>query len=339
MTLRSPALPAWWPGLLLALAVAAVALWLGQSQWASALGLSALTLAIVLGMLLGNTPYAPGPQFAAGLQLSKGPLLRAGIVLYGLRLTWQQLLGVGVPGLLAASAMLVTTFLLAQWLGRLLGIDRETRALIGAGSSICGAAAVLATAPVVQARSEQVTVAVSTVVLFGTLAMVLYPALYHAALWPLGEQGFGIYIGASVHEVAQVVAAGKAVGPVAADAAVTTKMLRVVLLAPFLLLLPAWYRRSATDSARLPVPIPWFAFGFLGVAALHSLNWLPAGAVSGLLTLDNLLLTLAMAALGLTTRLSTLREAGLRPLALAGALMLWLVLGGGLLTTWLEALF
>lgn len=322
-----------WPGLLLTLVLAGVAMRLGNAAWTHRLGFSTLTLAIVLGMLLGNTVY---PQMAAscgtGVNFSKATLLRAGIVLYGMRLTWQQLLGVGAGGLISAALMLVTTFALAQLLGHWLGIDRQSRTLIGAGSSICGAAAVLATGPVVRARAEQVTVAVATVVLYGTIAIFLYPALYAAHLWPFAGQAFGVYIGSSVHEVAQVVAAGKAISVPVADAAVTTKMIRVILLAPFLLLLSAWWDARGTDKTeRQPLTIPWFAFGFIAVALFNSLHLLPGAVVQGLLNLGTLLLTMAMAALGLTTHYSTLRQAGVKPLLLAGLLMLWLVLGGGLL--------
>ncbi|GAA5504453.1 UPF0324 inner membrane protein YeiH [Deinococcus xinjiangensis] len=323
------------PGLFLTLIVAGLSIWLGNAAWTHYLGLSTLTLAIVLGMVLGNTLY---PRLAngcaAGVNFSKGTLLRAGIVLYGLRLTWQQLLAVGGDGLISAVLMLVSTLMLANWLGRWLKIDRQTALLIGAGSSICGAAAVLATEPILKAKTEKVTVAVATVVLFGTLAIFLYPQMYHWHLWPFTDLHYGIYIGSTVHEVAQVVAIGKAIDPAVADAAVTVKMLRVMLLAPFLIGLSAWWGRHGepqTAGERGRITVPWFAFGFVGVALFNSLHLLPAGVVADLLNLDTLLLTMAMAALGLTTNLGILRQAGLKPLLLGGALMLWLVCGGGLL--------
>ncbi|WP_345462334.1 YeiH family protein [Deinococcus carri] len=324
------------------LAVAALSMLAGNAGWGRSLGFSTLTLAIVLGMLLGNTVYPPlSPVCQAGVTFSKGTLLQAGIILYGFRLTFQQLLGVGAQGLLSAVFMLVSTFLLAFLLGRWLKLDRQSAVLIGAGSSICGAAAVLATEPVVKAKAEQVTVAVATVVIFGTISIFLYPAMNALHLWPFSGQAFGIYIGSSVHEVAQVVAAGKAISAPVADAAVTTKLLRVMLLAPFLLLLSAWWNRrsstSTTGSQRQPITVPWFAFGFIGAALFNSLHLLPASAVSLLLNLDTLLLTMAMAALGLTTHLRTLRQAGVKPLILGSLLMVWLVVGGGLFQ-WLLAL-
>ncbi|GAA5513819.1 UPF0324 inner membrane protein YeiH [Deinococcus carri] len=331
------------PGLGLTLAVAALAVLVGNAGWGRSLGFSPLTLAIVLGMVLGNTVYPPLSRTCeAGVTFSKGTLLRAGIILYGFRLTWQQLLGVGAQGLLSAVFMLGSTFLLACLLGRWLRLDRQSAVLIGAGSSICGAAAVLATEPVVKAKAGQVTVAVATVVIFGTLSIFLYPAMNALHLWPFAGPAFGVYIGSSVHEVAQVVAAGKAVSASVADVAVTTKLIRVMLLAPFLLLLSAWWNGQAAASTagnpRQPIPVPWFAFGFIAAALFNSLRLLPDSAVSLLLNVDTWLLTMAMAALGLTTHLSTLRQAGLKPLVLGGLLMVWLVVGGGLFQWGLAAL-
>lgn len=336
------------PGLGLTLGVAFLALLLGNLPWSARFGISTLTLAIVLGMILGNTVNpAASTIFQEGVTFSKGPLLRTGIILYGFHLTWQQLLGVGGQGLIGAGLMLVSTFLLAQALGRLLRVDPQTTALIGAGSSICGAAAVLATEPTVRARPGQVAVAMATVVLFGTIAIFLYPAMNALHLWPFAGQTFGIYIGSSVHEVAQVVAAGKAISPEVADAAVTTKLIRVMLLGPFLLLLALWWQRTSLSTSttradasaqRGPIPIPWFAFGFVAVSLLNSLHVIPTSLVGSLLTLDTLLLSMAMAALGLTTRFATLKQAGVRPLLLGGLLMVWLVVGGGLLEVLLTTL-
>lgn len=177
------------PGLLLSAALAGAAILLGRSQWLQHNGISALTLAIVLGIVVGNTLYpriAAGS--AAGVGFSKQILLRAGIILYGLRLTFQDIAGVGLHGVLLDALMLASTFGLACLLGtRLFGLDRTTTLLIGAGSSICGAAAVMATEPVVRGRAEQVAVAVSTVVVFGTLGIFLYPALFQL------DQDWGCY--------------------------------------------------------------------------------------------------------------------------------------------------
>jgi len=182
---RFPAIGHLLPGLLLSGAVAAAGMLLGRIAWLQDHGFSALTLAIVLGMVVGNTVY---PRLAgtssAGVDLAKQRLLRLGVVLYGLRLTLQDVGHVGLSGVAIDALVLCSTFLLAWWIGtRWLGLERRTAMLIGAGGSICGAAAVMATAPVVKARAEQVTVAVATVVVFGTLAIFLYPVLFQLSAW------------------------------------------------------------------------------------------------------------------------------------------------------------
>jgi len=327
------------PGLLLTLAIALAAMGLSGLSFLSDAGMSALTLAIVAGMVLGNTLYSRVAfQCGAGVAFSKAKLLRLGIILYGFRLTFQDIFSVGLEGLLIDVLVIMSTFTLAWWAGhRKMGLDEQSAILIGVGSSICGAAAVLAAEPVVRARADKVAVAVATVVVFGTLGMFLYPFLYALAQpWGLSESAYGIFTGSTVHEVAQVVAAGRAVGELAATNAVIIKMLRVMLLAPFLIVLAAWIARRSTGSGHAGQgafwrTIPWFAVAFIAVAGFNSLHWLPAQAVQALLVLDNLVLTMAMAALGLTTHVSAIRQAGTRPLMLAALLFAWLLLGGALI--------
>ncbi|MFT4268284.1 MAG: YeiH family protein [Xenophilus sp.] len=338
-TARSPS-PALVLGLVLAALIAVAALQMAALPWFQDKGLSALTLAIVIGMLIGNTAY---PRLEArvghGVAFAKTTLLRAGIVLYGIRLTFSDVASIGMPGLLIDVLMLSSTWLAAYWLGtRVLHLERETALLIGAGSSICGAAAVMAAQPLVRARAEQAIVAVAMVVVFGTLAMFLWPVVYRLGaghgLLPWAARDYGVFVGSTVHEVAQVVVAGRALGQEAADAAVIVKMVRVMLLAPALLFV-AWLLargRSAasTPNQHAPIAVPWFAFGFIAVIALNSMVGLPQPWRHLGMAIDDLLLAMAMAALGLTTHVSMLRRAGMRPLWLASLLFGWL-LGGGLI--------
>lgn len=352
------------PGLAVSAALAAAGILLGRIGWLQDHGFSALTLAIVLGMLVGNTVY---PRLAAasgaGVNFSRQNLLRLGVVLYGLRLTVQDIGHVGLAGVATDALVLGSTFALACFIGiQWLGMDRKTAMLIGAGSSICGAAAVMAAEPVVKARAEQVTVAVAAVVVFGTVAIFLYPLLFELnqqwQLIPGGADGFGIYAGSTIHEVAQVVAAARSVGPHAADTAVIAKMVRVMMLAPFLIMLSAWLARDdAKRAARVahapasnehtefhPTPakaklaVPWFAFAFVGVVLFNSLNLLPASVVAMTTEIDTILLAMAMAALGLATHISSIRKAGIKPLLLALILFVWLVLGGALINRWVFTL-
>jgi uncharacterized integral membrane protein (TIGR00698 family) len=332
------------PGLALSAVLAAVAIRLGATGWLPAHGMTALTVAIVLGILLGNTVYPfLAASSGAGVLFSKQTLLRAGVILYGLRLTLHDIGQVGMSGVLIDAVLLGSTFALALFLGtRLFGLDRETSMLIGAGNAICGAAAVMATEPLLRARSEQVTVAISTVVVFGTVAIFVYPALYelnqHWHLLPPGSRAFGIYAGSTIHEVAQVFAAARSISVETANTAVITKMVRVMMLAPFLIGMSAWLARQdggrdGNQAGHRRLTIPWFAFAFIGMVVFNSLAMLPHAVAEAAIDLDTFLLAMAMGALGLTTHLSAIRRAGIKPLLLGGLLFVWLVGGGAVINS------
>lgn len=310
--------------------------------WAQGAGLSALTLAILLGIGFGNTlfPFVAG-RTAAGVDFSKSTLLRLGVVLYGFRITFQQIAEVGMAGLLIDMVVVASIFGLAVGLGtRVFKLDRETSMLIGAGSAICGAAAVMAAEPVVRAQAHKVSVAVATVVVFGTVGMFLYPVLY--PYLGFTEHAYGVFAGSTIHEVAQVVVAGKAIGETAASAAVIEKMLRVMLLAPFLLLLSSRLRHAdaadAPTAAAAKISIPWFAVLFIAVSGFNSLHLLPEAWVACIVQIDTVLLAMAMAALGLRTQVSAIRQAGAKPLLLAAVLFCILVGGGWALNAGVNAL-
>lgn len=323
-----------WLGVTLAGAIAAGGMLAARLPVAQHYGLSALTLAIVCGIVAGNTffPTIAG-RTAAGVDFSRSTLLRAGIVLFGLRITFQQIAAVGWAGVLIDALIVVLTFVLAVQLGtRMFGLDRQTSMLIGAGSALCGAAAVMAAEPVVRGQAYKVSVAVATVVVFGTIGMFAYPLLY--PVLGLTEHAYGVFAGSTVHEVAQVVAAGRSVSEAAAATAVIEKMLRIMMLAPFLLALSglqpehAPHGEGRARGARAPIVIPWFAVLFIVASAVNSLHILPAGLVGALIEIDTALLATAMAALGLRTHAGAIRQAGLRPLLLAATLFAFLLVGG-----------
>lgn len=326
------------PGLLLALALSLLALLLAGLPLAPLHTLGPLTLAMLLGLAAGHLARPHWQQrAAAGLQFSRQRLLRTGILLYGLRIAPEDLAQAGVEALLLDLVVVAGILTAAAWIGtRWLQLDLRSAILIGAGSAICGAAAVLASAPAVRAREPAVPVAIATVVLFGSLALLLYPWLFaQLGQWPLlpaDAVAFGRLVGATTHEVAQVTAIAAQLPAEAAHAAVVTKLMRVMLLVPVLLILQPLFGRSSDAPRRLP--IPWFALAFLLLPFVHSFAPLPPAVQVPLQQLDQLLLAMAMAALGCATRLAAIRAAGWRPLALGALLFVLLLMTGGSLS-WL----
>lgn len=322
-------------GIILTAIIAVISIYLGELNAFKSIGFSALTLAIILGMILGNTVYSGfSSKLDNGVVFSKGYLLRAGIILYGFRLTFGQILDVGLSSLIVDALVVATTFFIALFFGiKIFKMHPHTAMLVGSGASICGAAAVMATEPLLKPKSSRVSVAVATVVIFGTISMFLYPFIYEFTHFlGIGEKQFGIYIGSTIHEVAQVVVAGNAISVDAADSAVITKMVRVMMLAPFLLYLSFWFsaRKKAKggDGKKGKITIPWFAIYFIIVTGFNSFDLLPKQIVSWIVDLDTFLLAMAMCALGLTTHIKAIRDAGSRPIILASVLFIWLIFGG-----------
>ena len=325
---RAPALH----GLLFVALFALAALQVAQFPTVSHLGLSPLIVGILLGMVYANTLRLHLPEsWVPGVLFSSKHLLRAAIILYGFRVTFQQIAAVGWVGLGVSVTMVVSTLALGVWMGtRFFKLDRDTAILTAAGSAICGAAAVVATESVLESNPAKSAVAVGTVVLFGTLSMFLYPAVYATGLLHLAPPIFGLYSGGTIHEVAQVVAATGGIAG-AGEVAVIVKMVRVMLIAPVLLALGWLTLRHKTKTERaagVRLVIPWFAVWFVVASAINSLGVLPDGLVQDLITFDNFLLTMAMTAIGMETNVRKFRQVGLGPLYLAAALFLWLVFGG-----------
>jgi len=318
-------------GTALCLSASLVAWAAAMLSWNHKLQLSPLTLAIVAGMAAGNAiPRSLLERLHPGLQFCQQKLLRLGIVLYGIRLTVQDLSNLGPRALVFDLTVISSVLLVGYWLGtRLFGLDGDTALLVSAGSGICGAAAVLATDRVIESESHKVSVAVATVVVFGTTAMFLYPALY--PLTGLTERQFGIYAGATVHEVAQALAAGRAISQAASDTAVITKMLRVLLLAPVLVIIGHLRRRGAGGASR-QIKFPGFVFWFGAVIVAQSLVKLPSAARAHIIDLDTVLLSSAMFALGVATRWHQMKQAGTRPLLLAAVIFVGLISGGWVIT-------
>ncbi len=296
------------------------------------LGISPLIIGIVLGIIYANTLRNKLPaEWVPGIQFSMKIILRAAIIFYGFRITFQNIEQVGLSGIITSSLVVSSTFLIGYFVGtRILKLDRDTAILTSVGSSICGAAAVLATEPVVKGEPYKSAIAVATVIIFGTTAMFLYPFLYKSGLIPLNLKDMGIYVGGTIHEVAHVVAAGNAISPITAKYAVIVKMIRVMMIAPFLLILGYWLSktRARTSNEKTKITIPWFAVFFIVVAGFNSFNLLPSSMVVGINKVDTFALTMAMTAMGMETSVDKFKGVGMKPIYLASILFLWLIFGG-----------
>jgi uncharacterized integral membrane protein (TIGR00698 family) len=293
------------------------------------MALSPLIIGIVIGVFYANTLRHKLPaEWVPGIIFSTKYILRFAIILYGFRITFQNIFAVGVPGIIVSVIIVFGTFTIGYIIGtRVFKLDRDTAILTSVGSSICGAAAVLATEPVINAKPYKSAVAVATVVIFGTTSMFLYPFAYKAGLVPLSPEAMGIYIGGTIHEVAHVVGAASAISPDVAKTAVIVKMIRVMMIAPFLIILGIWLS-SRGVSTKKTITIPWFAVIFILVAGFNSLHLLPSGAVGVINSFDTFLLTMAMTALGMETTVEKFKNVGMKPVYLAFILFLWLIFGG-----------
>lgn len=289
-------------------------------------GVSSLIIAIILGVIYGNTVHHRTPsEWFAGISFAQKRLLRLGIILYGFRITFQQIAQVGVAAMLLDVFVVSSILLLGYFLGvKLFKLDKKLSVMIACGSSICGAAAVLGAEPVVKARPHETSIAVATVVIFGTIAMFLFAPIVSALGYPVNWQG--IALGSTVHEVAQVVAAGSAISEEVTDIAVIVKLARVMLLIPVLIVLGFIFGRNSGDKdSSIMKVFPWFAIFFVVASGVNSLHIIPQAALNWINIFDNFLLTMAMAALGVETNMGKVRQVGIKPFLLAGVIFLILI--------------
>ena len=327
-------------GILLIALFSCAAFYIAEFDFIKKLSFSPLIVGIVLGMLYANSLRNNLPEtWVPGIKFCSKRILRLGIILYGFRLTFQSVIAVGAEAIVIDLIIVTLTLLLGMALGKLLNIDKDLSLLTATGSAICGAAAVLGAESVVKPQPYKTAVAVSTVVIFGTIAMFVYPALHSAGVFTLEPVEMGVYTGSTLHEVAHVVGAGNAMGENISDVAIIVKMIRVILLAPVLLAMSFFIGgKSGEGAGKRKITVPWFAFGFIAVIGFNSLNLLPVAIVNFINGLDTFLLTMAMAALGAETSIEKFRQAGAKPFLLAALLFAWLMGGGYLLAKFLGPL-
>ena len=358
-------------GIIFVAIFAAAATMIAEIPFIKHLGLSPLVIGIVMGIFYANTLHNHIPSaWGTGITFSGKKILRFAIVVYGFRITFQEIMQVGLSGFTVSLIMLSSTLILGSWIGyKLFKMEKDTSILTASGAAVCGAAAVLATEPVLKAEGHKTAVAVSMVVLFGTISMFLYPVLYAAIIEPatgflhMTPQEFGIYVGGTIHEVAQVVAVPGSIPGAPEDmahSAVIVKMTRVILIAPMLIVLGLYLAYSAKKEGTATeggtkLTIPWFAVYFILVAGFYSfltsyfdlkgehlsdtavmINTLIHNYIN---PADTFLLTMAMTALGMGTIFSKFKGLGLAPLYTAGAMFVWLVVGGFIVTKVVVAAF
>ncbi|MBM7517987.1 YeiH family protein [Nocardioides nitrophenolicus] len=271
-----------------------------------------LTWAVLLGAAAANLDLVP-PAARPGLRVAVRRLLRIGVVLLGCSLPLTAIAGLGVRVIAIVVLTLVTTLALTWWLGLRMDVGPARSLLIATGFSICGASAIAGMERTADADEDDVATAITLVTLFGTVAMIALPLLQ--APLGLSDRQVGIWAGASVHEVGQVVAAAGPAGGAAVALAVVVKLTRVLLLAPVVAVVSAGRRGRAPDLQRPPV-VPLFVLGFVACVLLRSAGLLPAGVVDLVGTLQAGTLAAALFALGTGVHLGGLLHGGGRPLAL-----------------------
>ncbi|MBE9159892.1 YeiH family putative sulfate export transporter [Nodosilinea sp. LEGE 06152] len=308
------------PGLLLTTLIAGVAIGLGRLIGLDTL--NPLLIAVLLGIgwrQWGGVPatYRPGIKFAMKR------VLRLAVILLGLRLSLAEVMAIGPWGLGMVTLSTLSTFYLTCWLGRCLGVNPRLTRLIGAGTSICGASAVVATNTVIEGTEEDMAYAIATITGFGTLAMLIYPLM--GSLLHLSPQAFGIWCGASVHEVAQVIAIAFQNSDLSGNLATVTKLSRVLLMVPIVVSL-GWQtnRTNQLGQSSRSVPVPWFVLCFCALVVVNSLGLIDPSIRVEVLNGNQFLLCLSLAAMGLETNLASLTKIGLKPIYLAG--LSWLFL-------------
>ena len=311
------------PGLVVAALLATAALWLADLPWVQhTLHWSALLIVILLGIAWKT--LAPVPQVAEpGIRMAQRPVLRWAVAGLGFRLGIGELWKIGGPALVVVVISTFAALGFGWWVARRLGLSEKLGLLLGVGGAICGASAVVAADSVVQAERRDTALALGIITLLGTIGIVIYPILHHV----LGTTEFvyGVWDGASLQEMAQVVAAGFGVSDEAARVATVVKLARIALLAPVVFYL-AWMlrRRHQQVGVAHVAPVPWFLVLFVVFTLINSMGWIPAAWLDRIRKADLWLLCVGMAGVGLQIRLADVRDAGLKPIA-AGALQ-WLFL-------------
>ena len=316
------------PGLAFALLVALAARLIHRAlPPAAATSLGEVIFAVVLGLLIGNFVALPA-ALRPGIRFSFHTLLRIAIVLLGAGFSFQQVLAIGVKALVMVVILMSVALTAAHVLGRLAGVPGKLATLIGIGTAVCGNSAIVAAAPVIRAKDEDVSFAIATNTLFGTLAVLLYPLI--GKLFHFGDAAFGTWAGTAVNDTSQVVATGFAYSDAAGRVATAVKLTRNALMGGVIVLAGLAYSRSNEEDGgggtraslwvRLKQSFPLFVLGFLAMALLNtfgvftSLSIQTHAKIGAILNeIARAMILVALAGVGLSTRIEAMRKTGIKP--------------------------
>jgi uncharacterized integral membrane protein (TIGR00698 family) len=305
------------PGLVLTICIALISIYTG-AQFSY---VTPLVVAMGIGVLFRNAFILPS-VYKPGILYSMRHILRFAVALLGVRITFEQILGLGWEGITIALVPLVLTFILTIMVGKMMKMNSSQAMLIATGTSICGASAIMTAGAVTRAKSDDVMVAVSSITIFGTFLMLTYPALYRADLLSFTAEQYGMWSGASIHEVAQVIAAAFGGGDTSGEIGTMIKLTRVAALVPFAFVLSylatrGYIKFGDQGAAKGEVKFPFFILGFLGMVILNSNNFFTTQAVKWIEVFDVFLLTMSMGAMGLETDFKKLLKIGFSPFFLS----------------------
>lgn len=350
--------PTRWPGLLLAFGIAIVATIAGTYEPV----LGGPVIAVLLGAVLSATiPALRAPRWAPGFTFAGHSVLQAAVVVFGLSLSLTQVYEIGTGSLPVMLGSLAVALVGAAVVGRLLRVDGDLALLVGVGTGICGASAIAAVTGALRPRQRDTAYAMATIFVFNVIAVVVFPLVGRDL--GLSAHAFGVWAGTAVNDTSSVVATAVAFGSGAQDVALPVKLTRALMIVPVVAVvsLVAQRRRArleasgqdsgasvapdrsaeAQSSSASSVPsapsagrsrrllsrvlsvFPAFIIGFLVAAAINTIGWVPAGWHSGLGTIGTLLISTALAGIGLGLRPAELRAAGTRPLVLG--LIVWVL--------------
>ncbi len=319
------------PGVALTGGIAALAIFVGERTPAL---VSVVLLALLAGLVIANARPLP-VMLTPGVDFAARRILRVGVALLGARLTLADVADIGGPSILAVVVTMATAFATVAMAGRMAGVSPQLGILLGTGTAVCGNSAIAAASPIIDADEREVSYAVATITIFGTIALVLFPIIGRAV--GLSDQEFGVWAGLAINDTSQVVAAGSAYSEQALEHATVVKLVRNALMGPILVALTIWMGRRRRPDGGVPVgaagsraaaptvsvgtglwrtvrsAVPAFVVAFIVLAAMRSAGLIRPEVADVLGSVSAVAITVAIAGVGLKTRIAELATVGLRP--------------------------